>query len=680
MYGKIIRINLSSNEIRTEPVPEEWQEKYLGAEGINDRLLWEHFLTVSPHIDPMGPDNVLIGGVGPLGGTGALGAGTKMKWTFKSPIYHIFGDSVGCGFFGSELRYAGYDYIVITGKAEKPVYVSIYDDDIEIRSAEKIWGTDAYDADTMMKEDMGVSEAQTALIGQAGENLVRFACMVMSRNRTAAKTGSGCVMGSKNLKGIAVRGTKGIRIADPARFFEVTQKAYALMDSSPTWNVFAKEGTGFLVREYDVIGGQPWKNHRSNVLPEEVTINLDSDFHLRNFKTRDYACSAGCATGCSDLWRVKGTETPYSAKMAGRTGKKPDYGFIASSMCWGVTDLAEILHLQHEWDRYGVDSFEIGESIGFLMDMFEKGIITEDDIAEWTGKPMKFLWGDIQVVDFITRSVVKKENKLYDIVHGGVYQAALMIEKLKGVQVTKYANYGGKHAPEIEDIRNRPTWALLFAVSTRGADHLKALSTLEQMELVDIARSVFGSEEAANSKNPYLVGCVAAWEENRTTVMNCTGLCIFNTATWTYTGPGTELVRESLIAVTGRDPGDLIEVGERAYNLEKAFNSRLNLSRKDDTLCEAWMKEPIPEGKPGAGMKAEDYLDMSLDEYYDYRGWDKKNGLQTVECLKRLGLEDVAEILAKEGVISQETPPSRDEVLQNAVKQAEDFKVKESTA
>jgi len=678
MYGKIIRIDLTKGNIDTEPVPEVWQQKYLGAEGINDRLLWEHFMTVSPHIDPLSPENVLIGGVGPLGGTGALGAGTKMKWTFKSPVYNIFGDSVGCGFFGSELRYAGYDYIVITGKAKKPVYIYIYDDEIEIRNAEKMWGTDAYQADTLIKEDMGVPEAQTALIGQAGENLVRFACMVMSRNRTAAKTGSGCVMGSKNLKGIGVRGTKGIKIADPARFFMVNQRAYSLMDASPTWNVFAKEGTGFLVRHYNEVGGQPWKNHQSNVLPEDVTDNIDSDFHLRNFKIRDCACSAGCATACSDLWRIKGNETPYSSTMAGQTGKKPDYGFIASCMCWGVKDLAHIFHLQHEWDRYGVDSMEMGESIGFLMDMFEKGIITENDIEKWTGKKMKFTWGDINVVNFITQSVAKKENELYDIVHRGLYQTALNIEKLKGVPATRYANYGGKHATEVEDIRSRPTWTLLFAVSTRGADHLKALSAMEQMNLIDVAISVFGSEEAANPKNPYLVGCVAAWEENRTTAMNCTGICIFNSVTWSYLGPGTDLIKESIIAVTGKDPGDLLEIGERVYNLEKAFNSWLNLTRKNDTLCEAWMKDPIPEGKPGAGMKAEDNLDMWLDEYYEYRRWDKENGLQTIECLKQLGLEDVAGVLVDEGVISNKQPLTREEVIRESVRKAEAFKMRAS--
>ena len=172
MYGKILRVDLTEGRIAEEPIPEEWQVKYLGGEGVNDRLLWEHFLDVDPKIDPLSPDNVLICGIGPLGATGALGAGTKVKWTFKSPAYNTFGDSVGGGFFGCQLRWAGYDYIVVTGRAEKPVYLCINDDDIQIRDASEFWGKDVEQADSLIKEDLGMPEAHTALIGQAGENLV----------------------------------------------------------------------------------------------------------------------------------------------------------------------------------------------------------------------------------------------------------------------------------------------------------------------------------------------------------------------------------------------------------------------------------------------------------------------------------------------------------------------------
>ena len=168
-------------------------------------------------------------------------------------------------------------------------------------------------------------------------------------------------------------------------------------------------------------------------------------FFLRNFKVRDASCAAGCATACGNRWRITGTETPYAETMVGRNGEKPDYGFIASCLCWGVTDFAEIMHLQHEWNRVRGRQFRMGESIGFLMDMYEKGEYHRDGTS-WSGqvRRAKLLWGDIETVDFITESVVKKKNRLYDIVRGGVYQTACMIEKLKGVPVVQYANYGGK--------------------------------------------------------------------------------------------------------------------------------------------------------------------------------------------------------------------------------------------
>ena len=243
MYGEILKIDLTMEEIKRESIPGEWQVKYCGGEGINDRLLWEHFLNVDPGIDPISPDNVLICGVGPLGGTGVLGAGCKSKWTFKSPAYSCFGDSSGGGFWGPQLRWAGYDHVVITGKAKRPVYIQIHDDDIKILDADRIWGKSMYDADRIIKEEFGSREIETAGIGIAGENLVRFAGIMISRDRAAARAGGGCVMGSKNLKAIAVRGTKGIKIAYPEDFFKVTEEAFQSMEDSLRWESFAKEGT-----------------------------------------------------------------------------------------------------------------------------------------------------------------------------------------------------------------------------------------------------------------------------------------------------------------------------------------------------------------------------------------------------------------------------------------------------
>jgi aldehyde:ferredoxin oxidoreductase len=215
-----------------------------------------------------------------------------------------------------------------------------------------------------------------------------------------------------------------------------------------------------------------------------------------------------------------------------------------------------------------------------------------------------------------------------------------------------------------------------MATSTRGADHLKALSVIEQGQLTDVANEYLGGPEAAEMGIPPTKGMVAAWEENRTTIMNCMGLCIFNSGTFSYTGPSLDLISNVYSAVTGLETEDLFAVGERIYNIEKAFNARLGLTRKDDSLCERWEKGAIPEGCPGEGTNMGKYLGEMLDEYYDYRGWDPKTGLQTREKLVELDLADIADVLEKENVLSFEKPKNKNEVIQKSRKKAQAFKAK----
>jgi aldehyde:ferredoxin oxidoreductase len=312
------------------------------------------------------------------------------------------------------------------------------------------------------------------------------------------------------------------------------------------------------------------------------------------------------------------------------------------------------------------------------MELYQRGIVTEKDMEEWSGEPLALKWGDYEVAERITDAVALKQNALYDILSGGVYQAARKIEDLKGVPVLKYCQFGGKKSAFIEDQRTRASWTTLMATSTRGADHLKALSVMEQGQLIDVANKYLGGPEAAEKGVPHTKGVVAAWEENRTTAMNTTGLCIFNTATFSYTGPDFDLVSRAYKAVTGSEPEDFLVVGERIYNIEKAFNSRLGLDRKDDSLCERWEKEPIPKGCPGEGTNMGQYLDLMLDEYYEYRGWDPETGLQTRAKLEDLGLQDIADVLEKEGVVSSKKPKGKNEVLRKSRRNAQAFKKKVS--
>ena len=678
MYGNILRVDLTEEKIRKEPVPKEWQMKYMGGEGMNDKLLWDHFTKVDPKIDPISPDNIIIWGVGPLGATGALGCGTKSKWTFKSPVYNCFGDSVGGGFFGVHMRWAGYDNLVVTGRAKKPVYLFIEDETVEIRDASALWGKGATTTDRTLKNTLG-EDFHTAAIGQGGENLVRYANVIMDGERAAGRTGGGCVLGSKNLKAVAVHGTKGIKIYDPERFLNITEESYNRSKTSGYiwWYRYARDGTMFLNEMYNILGANPWKNNQYNAMPAELLEKCDSTFFMEKHKIQDRACSAGCATACSKWWMINGDESPASRDYTGEQGDKPEYVTWASCNIWGCEDMAAVLHFQSLWNELEIDVIEIGTCIAFLMELYQRGIITENDMKEWTGEALPLNWGDWRVADKISRWVANKSNKLYDILGKGVYHAAEVIGQMKGVDVMKYCQYGGKKAPFIEDFRSRRSWAVLMATSTRGCDHLKALDNVEHARLADLSKKIYGTAYPATPRIPYTKGLLGAWAENHTTAMNCTGLCIFNTAVWSWAGEyPAYMVPEAIYAVTGNKiTAEEIEIiGERAYNIEKAFNARVGLTRKDDALCYRWMKEAIPAGYPAEGMKCEDYFEEMMDEYYDFKGWDKKTGLQTKSKLVELGLGDVAAVLEKEGVLSNATPRPRAEVLAEAVKKAEAWK------
>ncbi len=273
MYGNILRVDLTSEKVICEPISSEVIRKFLGGQGINDWLLWEHFLRVDPKIDALSPENVLIVGLGPLGGT-TFGMGSKTKFTFKGPAYNMFADSVAGGAFGPMLRWAGYDHLVITGRAKKPVYLYIHNDRVELRDATRLSGMGTRETNQAIKRELEDKEVETACIGPPGENLVAFASIITSGWRAAGRCGGGAVMGSKNLKAIAVKGTKGIRASDPEAFFQFSKEMIGHINALPVVENFKDGGTLTAVELYDTIGSNPWKYFRGIVNPADVRDKL----------------------------------------------------------------------------------------------------------------------------------------------------------------------------------------------------------------------------------------------------------------------------------------------------------------------------------------------------------------------------------------------------------------------
>lgn len=655
MYGRgqILRIDLSSNTVTKEAPSPELCRKWLGGEGINDWLLWEHFLKVDPRIDPMGPDNILIAGLGPLGGTG-YGPGSKMKWTFKSPVYNLFGDSSCGGRFGSTLRWAGYDHVVITGKAKAPVYIWIDDENVKIMNASHLWGKDTDEVHHLIREELGDERVQVAAVGRAAENGVTFASIVVCGERVAGRTGGGSVMASKNVKAIAVRGTRGIQVYDPLRFREAIDEMIATMNAFPeNLDAYRAYGTLTAVTFYQVRAGNAFRNCQLAAAPDDRAEKLSHEWYAANIAAGPLTCSPGCIMGCSGWYKIKGNETPMAEKYAGSMGVKLEYLMVANfGLMVDLPDMTAVTHLAELSNKYGMDVMEVGGCCGLLMELWQRGLIDEKDTAEWVGEPLSLEWGNVEAIEKIMRSMALQDNQLGKLLRGGTYKAAAIIQETKNVPALQYAICGKGGSPFSEDIRSRPSWATNMAVASRGSCHLKGWGTLDQYYRPDISKLYFGTEAGADPQSITLKGASSAATENRTAVINSLGLCVFPVGADAVRYPMDKFCR-ALSALTGEEitAAEMSIAGERIANLEKAFNSRLGYRREDDRLCHRWLYEPKPN-EPGQGWKAIDFIDQVKDEYYEYRGWDKDTSLQKRKKLDELDMLDVAAVLQNEGALA----------------------------
>lgn len=645
--GDVLRIDLSSGKVSREKLSKKLCRDYIGGEGLNTWLFWQHFLKVDPKIDPISPDNVLIWGLGPLGGT-AFGAGSKSRWTFKGPAYGMFADSTSGGAFGPQLRWAGYDHMIITGRASRPSYIWINNGRVQIRDAAEIWGKRISETDEALKQELG-RDIETACIGPAGENLVTYASLGVSRFRSAGRTGAGCVFGSKNLKAIAVRGTKGISAADPQAFFRSINDELATIYKNPESKLpFLRSGTLSLMVNFNDLGWNAYRNGQWGQAPNAAA--LGADWYLKNMQQRSLVCSPSCSAACQAWHFIKGDETGLAKRCAGQFGHRPEYGMVNpfGASC-DIPDLPTVIHLADLCHDLGLDIIETGCSISFLMELWQRGVITPKDIKEWTGGSMTLDWGNYEAVEQVLEAIATQKNRLGQIMREVGFQAAKKIERIKGVPALKYANYGKGGSPQGESMRSRPQLAFGAAVAAIGGHHLKGAGIDERT-----ATHFLGKPDAGNVWSYTMKGQGQVISEILSSMNNSLGGCKFgglgyrNVLDFPF-----ELFTNAIFALTGMrfEPEELYEVGRRTVNIQKAFNSRLGLRREHDSVCERWMYEPLPDG-PGKGMKMEDFLEQAKDEYYEYHGWDKTTSLQKRETLEKLGLHDVAEVLAREGALA----------------------------
>ncbi|MDF1537491.1 MAG: aldehyde ferredoxin oxidoreductase family protein [Candidatus Thorarchaeota archaeon] len=613
--GEIIWVDLTKGIVKKEALNEVMVKNYLLGAGFLSRVIYD---MVPPGTDPLSSDNVLGIATGVLTGS-MFPQASRHVVAALSPLTDVWGESHAAGFWGPELKFAGYDAVMFLGASEKPVYLNIRDDTVEILDAEGVWGKDVFETDDILKERHG-KECKTLAIGQAGENLVRFAAVMNDRDRASARSGLGAVMGSKKLKAICVRGTGKIEVADEKNYLSTMDEFYRRMLSNPFTPGRAKYGTTSLVELMQHIGRLPSYNMKQGVFEGYEKISGDAINAQYFVKPRsDFSCLQRCAR------YTKVPSGPYAY-----VGGSPEFETQSSigSRC-GNENLESVLFGHHLANQYGMDTISLGATISWAMECWDEGLITSED----TGG-IDLNWGNHETIIKLTEMIAKREG-FGNLLAEGSFRAA---EKI-GRGTEQFVMHVKKQEFAGQEPRAQKSMGLAAATAARGADHLYAFPVLDEAGFDEDIKKRFGEQylpEMAERLNPTFKGIMVKECEDYMVMIESVGLCKYGTQIppeFYY-----EDIELALKVHTGLDftKEDLQEIGERIVNLNRMFNVRLGVTRADDQIPKRLTDEPAPLG-PSKGQVVE--LDQMLDEYYEQRGWDIQTGLPTKETLRRLGLE-----------------------------------------
>ncbi|MGA1861897.1 aldehyde ferredoxin oxidoreductase family protein [Deferribacter thermophilus] len=591
--GKILRVNLTDRSYKIENLNFDWAKKFIGGRGLASKYLYEE---VDPNVDPLSPENKLIFATGPLTGTLGAANGRYMVVT-KAPLTGAIASSNSGGYFPSEMKYAGYDMIIFEGKAGKPVYLAIYNDKVEIRDASHIWGKTTDQTEDIIRNEFH-QDAKIASIGPAGEKLVKFACVINDKHRAAGRTGVGAVMGSKNLKAVAIRGTGGVKIAKKDEYRVAAFNAYKILKESPvTSKGLPKYGTAVLVNVINENGLFPTKNFQFDTF--DGSPEISGEKLAQTYLKRNKGCM-GCIIGCGRV-----------TQLAGDVVKEgPEYEPIwALGADCGVSDLKAITKANYICNEYGLDPISAGATLACAMEMYEKGLIPDSDVE----MPLRF--GDPDVLVTMIEKMGKREG-FGDKLAEGSYRLAEMYGNTyysMSVKKLEFPAYDGRVAQGM---------AINYATSNRGACHVRGYM---------ISPEIMGIPEKLD---PTSTEGKAEWckiFQDVTALVDSSGVCLFTTFAIT-----SAQITDFLNAACGFDYSEdyYVECGERIYNLERLFNLKAGIDPSNDTLPKRILEEPVPDG-PHKGSIAK--LSELLPKYYAVRGWTP-DGLPTEDKLKALQL------------------------------------------
>ena len=609
---KVLRVDLSKGTCTSEPLNMALAQQYLGQRGLATKYFVDE---VDPKVEPLSPANKLIMATGPLTGTSASTGGRYSVIT-KGALTGAIACSNSGGYFGAELKFAGWDMVIFEGRSEKPVYLSIEDDQVELRDAAHLWGKTVWQTEEIIKKSHQDPQVRVCSIGRAGENGVLYACIVNDLHRAAGRSGVGTVMGSKNLKAVAVRGTGGVAVRDGKGFMKAAAAAKkVLADNAVTGQGLPTYGTQVLMSVINEMGALPTRNHRdvqfegaSKIGAEAMRQKRPSDGHAQ--LVTNAACF-GCTIACGRIAKID--ETHFSVV------NKPEYwgasGGLEYEAAWalgaanGVGDLEALQYANLICNEDGYDPISFGATVGAAMELFELGILTEAQIG------MTAPFGSAQALTKLAEMTAQgvgfgKELGLGSKRLCAKYGRPELSMTVKGQEFPAY------------DARGIQGMGLTYATSNRGACHLRSYTVASEVLGIPIKTDPLVTEGKAELVKAF---------QDATSVFDSAGVCIFTTFAWTLADLQPQL---DAACEGGWSMGKLAELGERIWNMERQFNLAAGFTAKDDDLPPRLKTEPAKTG-PAKGLVSG--IDKMRPEYYQARGWDGQ-GVPTRETLARLGL------------------------------------------
>ncbi len=613
--GKILRVNLGAGTVKSEPLNMEWAQAYLGSRGLGTKYLVEE---VDATVDPLSAANKIIWATGPLTGTMASTGGRYTVIT-KGPLTGAVACSNSGGYWGAELKMAGWDMIIFEGKSASPVYLYINDDTAELRDAAHLWGKSVWETEEIIKKGLQDPLTRVSSIGKAGENGVLFAAVVNDLHRAAGRSGVGAVMGSKNLKAIAVRGTKGVgNIRDPKAFMKaVADTKKVLAENGVTGQGLPAYGTQVLMSVINEVGGLPTRNHRDNQFEGAKDIGAEAMATPRKTDGKkqlvtNQACF-GCTIACGRISKMDQNHFTVANKPQywGASGGLEYEAAWALGAANGVNDLECLQYANLLCNEEGIDPISFGTTVGAVMELYEMGVLSKEQIG------IEAPFGSAQALAFLAEETVNgrgfgKEVGLGSKRLTAKYGHPELSMSSKGQE---FPAYDGRAIQGI---------GLAYATSNRGGCHLRGYTIASEVLGIPVKTDPLESQG-----KPDLVKAF----QDATAAFDSSGLCIFTTFAW-----GLPELSPQMQAACGEQytVEELAKIGERIWNMEREFNNRAGFTRADDSLPERLTSvEGACKTGPAKGKFNE--LATMLPLYYAARGWDSE-GRPTAETKARLGL------------------------------------------